>query len=67
MKDPGTDRAVWQSEWILPTVKRESPIVPIAVPAHTLKTQHYTFELTGRTDTNRTDLVASYVFEVVLR
>jgi anti-sigma factor RsiW len=67
LKDPGSDRAVWQSGWIAPAVKRESPVVPIAVPARTLKTQHYAFELTGRTDTNRTDLVASYVFEVVPR
>ena len=67
LKDPGTDRAVWQSGWIAPAVKRDTPIVPVAVPARALKTQHYTFELTGRTDGNRTDLVASYVFEVVPR
>ena len=67
LKDPGTDRAVWQSGWIAPVVKRESPVVPIAVPARSLRIQHYTFELIGRTDTNRTDLVASYVFEVVPR
>lgn len=67
LKDPGTDRAVWQSGWIAPAVKGESPVVPIAVPARALKTQHYTFELTGRIDANRTDLVASYVFEVARR
>lgn len=67
LKDPGTDRAVWQSGWTTATVKRDSPVVPIAVPARTLKPQHYTFELTGRTDGNRTDLVASYVFEVIPR
>ena len=67
LKDPGTDRAVWQSGWTTASVKRDSPVVPIAVPARTLKPQHYTFELTGRTDANRTDLVASYVFEVIPR
>lgn len=67
LKDPGTDRAVWQSGWIAPAVKGESPVVPITVPARALKPQHYTFELTGRTDANRTDLVASYVFEVARR
>jgi hypothetical protein len=67
LKDPGTDRAVWQSGWTTASVKRGSPVVPIAVPARTLNPQHYTFELTGRTDANRTDLVASYVFEVIPR
>jgi hypothetical protein len=67
LKDPGTDRAVWQSGWTPASVKRDSPVVPIAVPVRTLKPQHYTFELTGRTDAKRTDLVASYVFEVVPR
>lgn len=67
LKDPGTDRAIWQSEWTTASVTRESAVVPIAVPARTLKPQHYTFELTGRTDANRTDLVASYVFEVIPR
>ena len=67
LKDPGTDRAVWQSGWTAASVKRDSPVVPIAVPARALNPQHYTFELTGRTDTNRTDLVASYVFEVIPR
>ena len=67
LKDPGTDRAVWQSGWTTASVKRDSPVVPIAVPARTLKPQHYTFELTGRTVANRTDLVASYVFEVIPR
>jgi hypothetical protein len=67
LKDPGTDRAVWQSGWTTASVKRDSPVVPVAVPARTLKPQHYTFELTGRTDANRTDLVASYVFEVIPR
>ena len=67
LKDPGTDRAVWQSGWTTASVKRDSAVVPIAVPARTLKPQHYTFELTGRTDARRTDLVASYVFEVIPR
>ncbi len=67
LKDPGTDRAIWRSGWVASGAKRDAPIVSVAVPARMLKTQHYTFELTGRNDANRTDLVASYVFEVVPR
>lgn len=67
LKDPGTDRVLWQSQWIAAATRHDAPIVSIALPVNLLKTQHYTFELAGQAATGRVDLVGSYVFEVVPR
>lgn len=67
LRDPGTDRVLWQSQWVQPGTKHDTPTISIALPANLLKAQHYTFELAGQTTGGRADLVASYVFEVVPR
>jgi hypothetical protein len=67
LKDPGTDRVLWQSQWMAPTTRHDTSMVSIALPAHVLKTQHYTLELAGQTAAGRVDLAGSYVFEVVPR
>ncbi len=65
MKDPGTDRVLWRSEWTRPVVRGDGSVVPVAVPASLLKPQHYALELEGESAAAGADLVASYVFEVV--
>ncbi len=64
VKDPGTDAAVWRSEWSAARSKNGGSTVAIAVPANVLKAQHYAVELAGRRPSGPAEIVASYVFEV---
>jgi hypothetical protein len=65
MKDPGTDRVLWRSDWTASVVRGDRPVVPVALPAALLKPQHYALELEGQSGSHGAGLVASYVFEVV--
>lgn len=67
LKDPATNRIIWRSAWLTATPSADRQAVRVVVPASVLKPQHYSLDLSGRDDTGRTDVVGSYVFEVVPR
>jgi hypothetical protein len=64
LKDPGTNRMVWRSGELSGRSHGAVISVSITVPASTLQSQHYSFELIGLHGPERTDVVASYVFQV---
>lgn len=67
LKDPGTNRILWQSVQLTVASPAAQPTVNIGVPANLLKPQHYSFELSGRNADGRTEILASYAVQVVAR
>ena len=66
LRDPSTNGIIWRSPPITVEGERPPPGVPVGVPAHLLKSQHYTldlFELRGAAP----DFAGSYAFEVIRR
>jgi anti-sigma-K factor RskA len=66
LKDPVTGQTLWEAAKLLAGSRGQSKIVSVSVPAHLLKQQNYTLELTGVPAQGNPELVTSYVFKVVL-
>jgi hypothetical protein len=67
LKDPGTNRILWQSVQLTVASPGAQPSVTVSVPANLLKPQHYSFELSGRNAAGRSEILASYAVQVVSR
>lgn len=66
-RDPGTNGVIWRGERLAPTTTRQAAFVSIVVPAHLLKAQHYTLDLSGlRPGGGEPEPVGSYTFRVAL-
>ena len=66
LKDPGTNRVVWQSGPLSATSSGGTTAVSVTVPVRFLRPQHYSFALTG-VGTSGRSVVGSYTFEVARR
>jgi hypothetical protein len=67
LKDPATNRKVWQSGILTPDLSRRPATVAVAVPAGVLRPQHYSLELSGRSSAGAFDIVGSYAFQIQSR
>jgi hypothetical protein len=67
LKDPAVNRILWRSSWIAATASRGQPSVVVSVPARIMKPQHYALDVAGRGPGGATEMVGTYVFEVVPR
>ena len=66
LKDPATDRVVWQSGKLNPEQSSKNKDVVIRVPGPLLKQQNYSVELSGLSSSGSAELVTNYVFRVDL-
>jgi hypothetical protein len=67
LRDPGTSRIVWRSDRITARTTDDVPTVSAIVPASVLKAQHYSLELDGVSAGGSTEVVGTYVFQMVRR
>lgn len=65
--DPASNQIVWRGGLVTPVTSGGATVVPVAVPARSLKAQHYTIALTGHTAATGPEVVASYTFQIVRR
>jgi hypothetical protein len=66
LRDPATNAIVWRSGPLTAARTHEASLLPVAVPARLLKSQHYTLEIFAQRP-GAGDFVGSYAFEVVRR
>jgi hypothetical protein len=64
LRDPATNRTIWRSPSLPPQRVRQTPMVPVSLPAALLKTQHYALDLFELRSGTRPEFVSSYAFEV---
>ncbi len=64
LRDPATNRTIWRSPSLAPQRVRQTPMVPVSLPAALLKTQHYTLDLFELRSGSASEFVSSYAFEV---
>jgi hypothetical protein len=67
LKEPATNRIVWRSGVVTPSLSRRTPAVAVAVPASVLSPRHYSLELSGRSHAAAHAVVGSYAFQVEAR
>ena len=67
LRDPATNRVVWRSVWIAAKSQGDRASVSVAVPASVLGSQHYSLDLSARTETGATEVVGSYAVRIVTR
>jgi hypothetical protein len=67
VRDPATNQAIWRSDRLAATSAGDQPAVVVAVPAGLLKAQHYSLELIGQGAAGRTQIVGSYIVQIVSR
>ena len=65
LRDPATNRIVWRIAGLRPREMRNSPVVPVGIPAALLKPQHYALELFGVPAGGGSAFAGTYAFEVV--
>jgi len=65
LRDPATNGIVWRVARLMPRGMRNSPVVPVGIPAALLKPQHYALELFGMRSGGGSEFAGSYAFEVV--
>jgi anti-sigma factor RsiW len=66
LKDPSTNQILWEATNLHAGSQGENKVVSVSVPAHLLKQQNYTMELTGVPTKGSIELLTSYAFRVVL-
>jgi hypothetical protein len=64
LRDPATNGTIWRSPSLAPQRVRQTPMVPVALPATLLKTQHYALDLFELRSGRAREFVSSYAFEV---
>jgi len=64
LRDPATNGTIWRSPSLAPQRVRQTPMVPVALPAALLKTQHYALDLFELRSGSAREFVNSYAFEV---
>jgi hypothetical protein len=64
LRDPTTNRTIWRSPSLAPQRVRQTPMVPVSLPAALLKTQHYAIDLFELRSGSAPEFVSSYAFEV---
>jgi len=65
LKDPATNRILWQSVQLTIASPNDQPRLNISVPANLLRPQHYSFEVTGRTAAGSAEIIGSYAVQIV--
>ena len=65
LRDPATNRTIWRSPPLAPQRVRQTPIVPVSLPAGLLKAQHYALDVYELRSGHAPEFVSSYAFEVV--
>jgi hypothetical protein len=66
LKDPSTNRTLWDASKLHPGVQGQNKVVSANVPARLLKQQNYVMELAGVPAQGNVELLTSYAFKVVL-
>jgi hypothetical protein len=66
LKDPATDRVVWQSGKLKPEHGAKYKDVVIRLPSFLLREQNYSVELSGLSSSGLPELITNYVFRVEL-
>ena len=64
LRDPATNRTIWRSPSLAPQRVRQTPMVPVSLPAALLKTQHYALDLFELRSGTGPEFVSSYALEV---
>ena len=64
LRDPATNRTIWRSPSLARQRLRQTPMVPVALPAELLKAQHYALDLFELGSAHAPEFVSSYAFEV---
>ncbi len=64
LRDPATNGTIWRSPSLAPQRVRQTPMVPVALPAALLKAQHYALDLFELRSGSGKEFVSSYAFEV---
>jgi hypothetical protein len=64
LRDPATNRTIWRSPSLAPQRVRQTPMVPVSLPAALLKAQHYALDLFELRSGSGPEFVSSYAFEV---
>ena len=64
LRDPATNRTIWRSPSLAPQRIRQTPMVPVSLPAALLKAQHYALDLFELRSGSGPEFVSSYAFEV---
>jgi hypothetical protein len=66
LRDPATNSVIWRSDRLAPSSTRQGSLISIVLPAHLLKAQHYTLELSGIRGSSDPETVSSYTFRAVV-
>jgi len=64
LRDPASNRTIWRSPSLAPQRIRQTPMVPVSLPAALLKPQHYALDLFELRSGTGPEFVSSYAFEV---
>jgi hypothetical protein len=64
LRDPATNGTIWRSPSLARQRVRQTPMVPVSLPAALLKAQHYALDLFERRSGSGPEFVNSYAFEV---
>ena len=67
LRDAATNGVVWRSGPIAVVHETPARLLPVAVPAPLLKSQHYALDVVSKSAAGSGDFVGSYAFEVVRR
>jgi len=67
LRDPATNTVVWRSGAIATVRTSPAELLPVAVPAALLKTQHYALDVVTKGAGGARGFAGSYAFEVVRR
>ncbi len=67
LMDPASNQTIWRSGQLGPVSPGGTPAIFVAIPARTLKPQHYALVVTARSAAANATVIGSYTFQVTRR